>query len=141
MVRRGFADDAGMMAPELLRKRIDHHLEALSACAEEVREPTVRAIVEAMIHLVDRVQKPEIVKHPAWTERHELAYRHVIDGREIVERQHALVRRQAALGHDTTKSKELLEAFRQSQAIFEADLIRIERDQKHRAAAKARTAR
>ena len=60
-----------------------------------------------------------------WTERHEEAHRHVIDGQRIIDRQLTLIERQKVLGRDTTTSEGLLAAFRSSQAIFESDLARI----------------
>jgi hypothetical protein len=60
-----------------------------------------------------------------WQDRHDLARKHVLAGRQVIERQRALIERIKALGLNTASHEELLVRFETSQAIFEADLVRI----------------
>jgi hypothetical protein len=61
-----------------------------------------------------------------WKDRRAEAARHVTSGNRIIERQRALIARRKALGENTEQSESLLTAFERSQAIFEADLRRID---------------
>ncbi len=63
-----------------------------------------------------------------WTERHDEACRHAANGRQVIDRQRDLIKRQKAFGADTTKSEALLATFEQSQAIFESDVARIRQE-------------
>ena len=65
---------------------------------------------------------------PNWSERYRQAQQHVIDGRQRIERQRALVEKQKGRGSDTTESEGLLATFHRSQSIFEDDLARIEHE-------------
>ena len=58
-----------------------------------------------------------------------VAERHVRDGRAVVQRQRDLITRQRGLGHSTLDSESLLAQFEHSQAIFEDDLARLQREQ------------
>jgi hypothetical protein len=64
---------------------------------------------------------------PSWFERYAAACRHVIGGRRVIQCQHDLIERKKTQGHDAAQSEELLADFERSQAIFEADLERIEK--------------
>ena len=61
------------------------------------------------------------------SDRLAMAERHVRDGRAIVERQRELIEGRFRRGDSTIASEELLVTFEQSQAIFEADLVRLRR--------------
>lgn len=61
----------------------------------------------------------------AWQDRYDLARKHVLSGRSVIERQRALIDRTKALGLSTSSHEELLTRFETSQAIFEEDLARI----------------
>ena len=60
-----------------------------------------------------------------WLERYEQAAQHVLDGRDVIDRQHDLIARQKARGRNTELAEQLLDRFERSQAIFESDLARI----------------
>jgi hypothetical protein len=62
-----------------------------------------------------------------WIERYEMACRHVLAGRHLIERQRALIDALRSRGADTRDPQNLLRTFEQSQAIFEADLERLSR--------------
>jgi hypothetical protein len=57
------------------------------------------------------------------------ATRHVIEGRGIVAKQRAIIDRLKTLGLETYSAEILLSQFETSQAIFEADLKAIVRDE------------
>jgi hypothetical protein len=50
-----------------------------------------------------------------------LAERHVLDGRKIVERQHAFISARKQAGHVTFDAELLLDQFERTLAIFEED--------------------
>ena len=58
-----------------------------------------------------------------------MAFRHVQQGRAIIERQHQLIDRRRKGGHSTDFSESLLAQFEQTQAIFEDDLAHLQRQQ------------
>jgi hypothetical protein len=63
----------------------------------------------------------------AEADRLAMAERHVRTGRAIVERQRKLIAGRFRRGDSTGASEALLVTFEQSQAIFEADLVRLRR--------------
>lgn len=64
--------------------------------------------------------------------RRELARRHVLSGREIVQRQRDLIERLRHGSADTAVAEDLLRAFKKSLAVFENDLARIEQQSEKR---------
>jgi hypothetical protein len=56
------------------------------------------------------------------------AERHVIEGRETVERQRQLVARLVRDGHDAKQAKALLNTFLETQAAHEVHLVRIQQE-------------
>lgn len=65
-----------------------------------------------------------------WQERYHLACRHVAGGRQVIDRQRAIINRQRAHALDSRDAERLLEAFERSQAIFEDDLDRVWQERK-----------
>jgi hypothetical protein len=72
------------------------------------------------------LERPHMMS--SWQERYQMACRHVAGGRQVIDRQRAIVDRQRARGFDSRESERLLEAFERSQGIFEDDLNRICRE-------------
>jgi hypothetical protein len=56
------------------------------------------------------------------------ATRHVAKGRRIVAAQHALVAKKRAAGQDTAVAEDVLAQFERSLAIFESDLLAIQKE-------------
>lgn len=57
----------------------------------------------------------------------EQARRHVFEGKRIVAKQRSLIAKKRAGGLDTSTAEKLLIQFERSLAIFEADLLAIEK--------------
>jgi hypothetical protein len=70
-----------------------------------------------MERATDRMTAPET--------RLQMAKRHVLEGRRIVERQKRLIEFRRGRGLDTSQSEDLLRAFERSMASFEDDLADI----------------
>ena len=61
-------------------------------------------------------------------ERIAMAERHVRDGRAVLDRQRDLIERHRAHGYNTDRHEDLLRCFERSQATFESDLVRLQRE-------------
>jgi hypothetical protein len=62
-----------------------------------------------------------------WSDRRALALKHVEEGRRVIERQRALVRRLKAAGFNVARPEQLLQLFEQSQRLFEEDLADLDK--------------
>lgn len=63
-----------------------------------------------------------------WIDRYLEAFRHVSTGRLVLSRQRKVIADLKEHGRSTKQSEEILETFERSQAIFESDLGKIEKE-------------
>jgi hypothetical protein len=59
-------------------------------------------------------------------DRLQMARRHVVEGRKIIDAQQAVIARLRAMGEDTSTDERILRRFEQNQAMFEEDLKTLE---------------